>query len=694
MIGQLLDHRYQVIKALGTGGFGQTYLAQDTRRPGNPICVVKHLKPASSDPRVFETAKRLFQSEAETLERLGNHDQIPRLLAYFDENLEFFLVQEFIDGHTLATELVPGQRWSEPQVIQMLQEVLGVLEFVHNQGVIHRDIKPDNIIRRVADQKLVLVDFGAVKQLRTQMVVAEGMASATVAIGTPGYMSTEQGQRKPRPNSDIYALGIIAIQALTGRMPMDLQEDPHTGEILWQHLVPVSPSLAAVLTKMVRYHFKDRYQSATENLQALQQLITGSIPTQPAVSPVGYNPNPVPSNQPNYGEYQNPQSPSGQPNYGGYQNNQPPSGQPNYGGYQSPPPPSTARTVAVSPGNPNPPSAEPVLPPPPNIPTPLPQPVGQPSRRDRPDFTPFIVLAFLAAGTAAAVTVGSRLLPNFSGNRGVAAGDACLAVVKANTNIRSQPNGSVVDKVTSETQLAATGNRRNGWLEVKLENGRSAWVFSNLVSNQSEVNSCLQAKENQGGTETVVTNPDSTDDTAVTSPPVVAKPKPTKPIRPDSGNSAPPKPDQATDKEESNAKTLEEAQKRYDAGDLKGAIALLQKSASDIQQTAKTIQEWKAEWDQAQTTFDKFQKALEAGKWDEVAALKDDPQLARFNKYWQGRLDDLIKQAEKQIKEQQKTGGDGTSQPPKSGDNSTGGDTSTSGDNTTPPTETAPETSQ
>lgn len=272
MIGKLLDHRYQVIRVLAMGGFGQTYIAQDTRRPGNPICVVKHLKPGT-DPRVFDTAKRLFNSEAETLEKLGNHDQIPRLLAYFDENQEFYLVQEYIEGHTLAEELIPGKRWSESRVIQLLQEVLEILEFVHRQGVIHRDIKPDNIIRRASDHKLVLVDFGAVKQLRTQLVTVGGQPSATVVIGTPGYMPTEQGQGKPRPNSDIYSLGIIAIQALTGLSATELQEDPETGEIIWQQSVTVNYRLAAVLSKMVHYHFKDRYQNATEALQACKDTI-------------------------------------------------------------------------------------------------------------------------------------------------------------------------------------------------------------------------------------------------------------------------------------------------------------------------------------------------------------------------------------------------------------------------------------
>lgn len=257
MIGKLLDHRYQVIRVLATGGFGETYIAQDTKRPGKPICVVKHLKPANSETKMFDTAKRLFQSEAETLEQLGSHDQIPRLLAYFDENQEFYLVQEYVEGHPLSDELLPCQRWSENQAIELLMEVLDILKFVHGQGVIHRDIKPDNIIRRASDKKLVLVDFGAVKQLRvsagyplqTQMFTVVGHPSPTVAIGTPGYMPTEQGQGKPRPNSDMYALGIIAIQALTGVAPIDLQEDPSTGEILWQHLVPVSDALEAVLSK-------------------------------------------------------------------------------------------------------------------------------------------------------------------------------------------------------------------------------------------------------------------------------------------------------------------------------------------------------------------------------------------------------------------------------------------------------------
>ncbi|MEH2065714.1 MAG: serine/threonine-protein kinase [Nostoc sp.] len=274
MLGQLLDGRYQVLQVLGGGGFGQTYIAQDTHRPGFPKCVVKHLKPVTRSPEFLETARRLFTNEAETLEQLGNHDQIPRLLAYFEDNQEFFLVQEFIEGHTLKAELFPNQHWTEDQVLQLLQQVLDILQFIHSHNVIHRDIKPDNIIRRKQDGKLVLIDFGAVKQVQTQLLTVAGRTGATIIIGTPGYMSTEQGQGKPRPNSDIYSLGIIGIQSLTGLHPINFEEDADTGEISWQHQANVSSGLASVLSKMVLHHFKQRYQSAAEVLQVLKHLDT------------------------------------------------------------------------------------------------------------------------------------------------------------------------------------------------------------------------------------------------------------------------------------------------------------------------------------------------------------------------------------------------------------------------------------
>ena len=284
MIGQLLDGRYRIASKLGEGGFGHTYLAHDTRIPNEPLCVVKHLQPASGDREYLQVANRLFTTEAQTLAQLGDHDRIPRLLAYFEQAGEFYLVEEFVEGRSLELELVRGYRLGEAQVIQILDDLLSILEYIHSHGVIHRDIKPDNIIRRKSDGKLVLIDFGAIKQVQTQMN-QEGQTAATVAIGTLGYMPSEQAQGKPRPNSDLYAIGVICIQALTGLHPRELQEDYQTGELIWQHLVPNKSGLVEVLTKMTRYHYKDRYESASEIRQVIASLGSHHLPTHQTVQP-------------------------------------------------------------------------------------------------------------------------------------------------------------------------------------------------------------------------------------------------------------------------------------------------------------------------------------------------------------------------------------------------------------------------
>ncbi|MGK7876115.1 MAG: protein kinase [Xenococcaceae cyanobacterium] len=289
MLGQLLDRRYRIIETLGAGGFGKTYIAEDTKLPGNPRCVVKQLKPIATDPTTLQIARRLFDSEAQVLQQLGKHDQIPQLLAYFEENQEFYLVQEFIDGHLLSQELTHGKQLSESYAIALLQGILEPLTFVHQQNVIHRDIKPANLIRRQQDGKIVLIDFGAVKQIAvTQVVNAQGLTRLTVTIGTPGYMPSEQSKGSPRLSSDIYAVGIIGIQALTGVMPEELTEDPDTAEIIWRNQVQVNPMLADVLDQMVRYDFRQRYRSAVEALQGLQQLRNGDVSrqSQPSYTPI------------------------------------------------------------------------------------------------------------------------------------------------------------------------------------------------------------------------------------------------------------------------------------------------------------------------------------------------------------------------------------------------------------------------
>jgi tetratricopeptide (TPR) repeat protein len=272
MLGNTLVGRYQIISNLGGGGFGETFVAYDTHLPGSPKCVVKKLKPQASDPVTLQTARRLFDTEAKVLYQLGRHEHIPQLLAYFEENQEFYLVQEYIHGHDLNEEIKSGKPINQDQVISLLQEILEILEFVHQQKVIHRDINPRNILRQEKDGKLFLIDFGAVKQITTQVVSPANQTKFTVAIGTPGYIPSEQAQGEPRLSSDIYALGIMSINALTGLSPEELEKDDDTNEIVWQKHAQVSQEFAEILDKMVRYDFRERYSSATQALQALKSL--------------------------------------------------------------------------------------------------------------------------------------------------------------------------------------------------------------------------------------------------------------------------------------------------------------------------------------------------------------------------------------------------------------------------------------
>lgn len=277
-IGQTLRNRYKIIKVLGNGGFGDTYLAQDIDLPNQPQCVVKRLK-RNPDPKVLDITKRLFDSEAQVLYRLGNEcEQIPKLFAHFEENGEFYLVQEFVDGENLSKEIYPGKQWSESEVAQLLQEILEVFTVIHNKSIIHRDIKPENLMRRHKDGKIIVIDFGAVKEIGTLMMNTQGLTMPSVAIGTHGYMPNEQAVGQPKLCSDIYAIGMLAIYALTGIQPQELPKDPKTGEVIWRNWANVSDKMADMITKMVRYHFNDRYHSAFDAMDAVTSLKPKLIP--------------------------------------------------------------------------------------------------------------------------------------------------------------------------------------------------------------------------------------------------------------------------------------------------------------------------------------------------------------------------------------------------------------------------------
>ena len=267
-----LGGRYQVIRQLGAGGFSCTFLVKDLHLPNTPRCVLKQLKPQTRNFEALDMARRLFDTEARVLYKLGNHPQIPSLLAHFEDSQEFYLAQEFIEGARLSEEFTKGVSWPEKRVTLLLKEILEVLAFVHRQQVIHRDIKPSNLIRRAQDGRIVLIDFGAVKQVSTSSIYdAElGNTNLTVAIGTQGYMPNEQYAGKPRFSSDVYAVGILGIRALTGVLPHKIDEHPETSELDWQKLAPgISPELATVIDKMVRYDFRHRYPTAVEALAAL-----------------------------------------------------------------------------------------------------------------------------------------------------------------------------------------------------------------------------------------------------------------------------------------------------------------------------------------------------------------------------------------------------------------------------------------
>jgi serine/threonine protein kinase len=266
----LLNNRYQVLETLGAGGFGTTLLAEDIQMPSRRKCVIKQLKPIENNPEIYQLVQERFHREAAILESLGTvNGQIPQLYAYFQENDRFYLIQEWVEGITLSRKVQLQGRLPEATVVNLLASLLPVLDYVHSQHIIHRDIKPDNIIVRSQDQKPVLIDFGAVRESMGTMVNSEGQTTSSIVIGTPGFMPSEQAAGRPTYSSDLYSLGLTMIYLLTGKPPQELA-DPRTGDILWQpHAPAVSDRLAQVLNRAIQYSPRDRYTTAQEMLQAL-----------------------------------------------------------------------------------------------------------------------------------------------------------------------------------------------------------------------------------------------------------------------------------------------------------------------------------------------------------------------------------------------------------------------------------------
>lgn len=267
-----LSDRYHVVRSLGEGGMGETFLAEDTQMPSGRLCVVKRLKAQSDQPSAQKLIEDRFQREAAILEDLSRGcQQIPDLYAYFIQDENFYLVQEWVDGQTLLEKIQRDGVQSEAATKTILGSLLHVLDFVHSKGIVHRDVKPENIILRQADELPFLIDFGAVRETMGTVLNSQGNPSKSIVIGTPGFMPSEQAVGRPVYGSNLYSLGLTGIYLLTGHLPQELDTDPQSGALVWRQYAPqVSPSLANWLDRAIQAHPRDRFGSAREMLAALQ----------------------------------------------------------------------------------------------------------------------------------------------------------------------------------------------------------------------------------------------------------------------------------------------------------------------------------------------------------------------------------------------------------------------------------------
>ncbi len=287
--GDTLRQHYQIVSELGRGGFGRTYTARDLDIPHEHLCAVKEIK-RPGNPQLLLEAKERFETEVRVLHLLGVHPQIPQLFDSFQENDNFYLIQEYIEGNPLTTEFASNLQWTQKQVIEFLQDILPVIAFVREHNVIHRDITPSNLIRRDCDGKIVLIDFGAVKEISLLELTDSGK-TISKTIYTQGYSPAEQLAGNPQFCSDIYSVGIVAIQGLTGLSPVrDFLIDSRLGDIVWRYSTPdrpmvqISAGMEAILNKMVRYNFPNRYQSVADVLRDLNSI----APLQPT-APLSQN---------------------------------------------------------------------------------------------------------------------------------------------------------------------------------------------------------------------------------------------------------------------------------------------------------------------------------------------------------------------------------------------------------------------
>ncbi len=295
--GLILGDRYRIIRELGQGGFGRTYLAEDLNRY-NEHCVLKEFAPNFQGTYAARKSQQLFEREASVLYQL-QHPQIPKFRELFEAKQQgkssLFLVQDFVIGQTYCTLLralkSQGQRFSETEVTQLLLQILPVLDYIHSRGVIHRDIAPDNLMLRSSDGLPVLIDFGGVKQVAVtvameyQGTIFDTKKIPATRVGKVGYAPPEQIQQgMASANSDLYALAATALVLLSGKEPTQLIE-PQSLKWNWRQEVDLTPQLGDILDRMLERKPSDRFPSAAEVLKALQVDVESNHQTPPPDDP-------------------------------------------------------------------------------------------------------------------------------------------------------------------------------------------------------------------------------------------------------------------------------------------------------------------------------------------------------------------------------------------------------------------------
>ncbi len=269
MSNHILHLHYQIVKVLGLGRSGITYLARDIDAIESPLYIVKEIQSMNNSESSPELIRAMFEATGSIAYRVGQHPQVPSIVARFEEDGHRYLVREYIEGELLSQALIPGMIWSQTQVFDFLIDLIGILCFVHSFNYIHQDINPHNIIRRDDDGRFNLIGFSTVKDLGNTAL------SIPANYHNSSYVPYEQEHHSPQFNSDIYAVGAIAIQSLTGN---PLERDADSYEFQWQDDLKIDARLVKIIDRMVRPDYRNRYQSGFEVLADLQSFAATQLP--------------------------------------------------------------------------------------------------------------------------------------------------------------------------------------------------------------------------------------------------------------------------------------------------------------------------------------------------------------------------------------------------------------------------------